>query len=104
MYGLTLLALTFASTVLATPFRRFDGISVELSAPAGSVNSVDDLKFTASVTNGGSEAVKILKYGTILDEKLPTKSFKVTKAGEAVAFTGIKVRHWLPNAFRCMLI
>lgn len=91
MFVLSLLALSFASSVLATPYRRFDGITVELSGPSGSVSSIDDLKLTASVTNTGSEAVKILRFGTVLDEKLPTKSFTVTKDGAVVPFTGVKV-------------
>lgn len=91
MFILPFVALGFTSAVLAGPYKRFDGITVDLKGPSGSVSSVDDLKFTASVTNTGSEAVKILKYGTILDAKLPTKSFTVTKDGAAVPFTGIKV-------------
>ncbi|TFK69406.1 Metalloprotease [Pluteus cervinus] len=91
------MSLGFASTVLATPYKRFDGISVELAGPAASVSSVEDLKFTATVSNSGSEDVRVLKYGTILDDKLPTRSFKVTKDGEAVPFTGIKLQVSLPD-------
>jgi deuterolysin len=60
------------------------------SAPK-SVYSVDDVKVTVSVTNTGSEAVKVLKYGTALDSELPTKSFVVTKDGKEASFGGIKV-------------
>lgn len=88
----SLICLTLAAAALATPYKRAEGLVVEVSAPAASINSVNDLTFTASVKNTGSDAVKILKYGTILDEKLPTKSFTVTKDGAAVPFTGIKVR------------
>lgn len=91
MFFLPVFALSLASSALAGPFKRFDGITVEVAGPSASVNSIDDLKFTAAVKNTGTEAVKILKYGTILDEKLPTKSFKVTKDGAAVPFTGIKL-------------
>jgi deuterolysin len=91
MFFSSFVALALATSALAGPFKRFDGITVELSGPAASVGSIDDLKFTASIKNTGSEAVKILKYGTILDEKLPTKSFTVTKDGVTVPFTGIKV-------------
>lgn len=60
------------------------------SAPK-SVDSVVGAKIVASVTNTGSESVKILKYGTVLDANTPTKSFTITKGGKEVAFEGIKV-------------
>lgn len=91
-----LVALSLFGTALATPFKRADSLTVSVTGPSGSVSSIDDLKFTASVTNNGAEPVKILKYGTILDDKLPTRSFTVTKDGQEVNFTGIKVR-----GFRC---
>ncbi|RDB23883.1 Penicillolysin [Hypsizygus marmoreus] len=91
MRFLSFVALIFATCALAGPHKRFDGLTVEVSGPSASVSSIDDLKFTASVKNTGSESVKILKYGTILDDKLPTKSFVVMKDGAAVPFTGIKL-------------
>ncbi|KAG6879640.1 hypothetical protein C0992_000275 [Termitomyces sp. T32_za158] len=87
----SIVALSLASSVLAGPYKRFEGLTVELQGPAATVNSVDDLILTATVTNGGAESVKLLRYGTILDTQLPTKSFKVTKDGQDVAFTGIKL-------------
>lgn len=78
-----------ASAALANPLRRFSGLTVEVTGPE-SVASVADLTFTAAITNTGSEDVKVLKYGTILDS-LPTRSFTVTKDGANVAFTGVKV-------------
>jgi len=79
-----------ASGTLATPYKRADALAVEITSPGESIKSVDGLKFTASVTNTGSEAVKVLKYGTVLDS-LPTRSFTVTKDGSAVDFEGVKV-------------
>lgn len=99
MHFSSLVALSLVSAVLAGPYKRFDGLTVELSGPTASVSSVDDLKFSAVVKNTGSEAVKILKYGTILDEKLPTRSFTVTKDGAAVPFTGIKVCYANESAY-----
>ncbi len=87
----SLVVLGFAAATFASPFKRFDGLVVSLSGPATNVSSVDDLKFTASVANTGTDDVKIFKYGTILDDLLPTRSFTVTKDGEPVPFTGIKV-------------
>ncbi|KAF9441014.1 zincin [Macrolepiota fuliginosa MF-IS2] len=91
MFFRPLVVLSLFGIALATPYRRTDDLTVSVSGPSESVNSVDDLKFTASVTNNGADTVKILKYGTILDEKLPTRSFTVTKDGEEVKFTGIKM-------------
>ncbi|PBK96060.1 hypothetical protein ARMGADRAFT_1077571 [Armillaria gallica] len=50
----------------------------------------DELKFAATVSNTVSEPARILKYGTILDDILPTPSFTLTKNGESVPFTGTK--------------
>jgi len=94
----SVVALAFATLALSTPVKRFQGITVDLSAPSESVKSIDELTFTATVTNTGSETVKLLKYGTILDGDLPTKSFIVTKNGEDVEFTGIKLSVSLTDA------
>ncbi len=91
MFFRPLVALSLLGVALASPFRRAENLKVSVAGPSGAVDSIDDLKFTASVTNTGSEAVKILKYGTILDGKLPTRSFTVTKDGKEVTFTGVKV-------------
>jgi deuterolysin len=91
MYLLPAILLGLAGTAFASPARRASGISVDVAGPSSAVTSLNDLKITAKITNSGSETVRFLKYGTILDEKLPTKSFKVTKDGEAVPFTGIKL-------------
>ncbi|KAI3598455.1 deuterolysin m35 metalloprotease [Moniliophthora roreri] len=90
------LAAAIASSALATPLKRADGLSVKVTGPASSVNSVKDLKFTAEVTNNGAEAVKVLKYGTVLDS-LPTRSFTVTKDGQPVNFSGVKLSVSLNN-------
>lgn len=87
-----LVALSLFGIALANPIRRAENLEVSVTGPSSSVKSIDDLKFTAKVTNTGAEAVKVLKYGTILDE-LPTRSFKVTKDGQEVKFTGLKVRN-----------
>jgi len=89
---LAVLSLFFPA--FASPhLKRAEGLIVDL-ATSPSVDSVDDLKLTATISNSGTETVKILKYGTILDDKLPTKSFVVTKDDEAVKFTGIMVCYY----------
>lgn len=91
MFVWSFVALGVAGVALASPFKRSGSLSIKLSAPAASVGSIDDLKLVAEVTNTGSEDVKVLKYGTVLDDKLPTRVFTVTKDGSSVPFTGIKV-------------
>ncbi|KAL0950392.1 hypothetical protein HGRIS_010352 [Hohenbuehelia grisea] len=98
MFVLSFIALGLAGTALATPFKRSGGLSVKVSGPAASVESIDELKLTAEITNTGSEDVKVLKYGTILDDKLPTRSFSITKDGSAVPFTGIKMQVSIADA------
>ncbi|KAL0576775.1 hypothetical protein V5O48_005218 [Marasmius crinis-equi] len=89
MFTASFVALVLAASALAGPMKRDGGLTVALSGPPDAM-SVHDLKFSATVKNDGTGAVKILKYGTILDDSLPTRSFKVTKDGGEVAFTGIK--------------
>lgn len=83
--------LTLATAALATPFKRSGGLAVKLLTPTTSVNSIEDLTLVAEVTNTGTEDVKVLKYGTVLDDQLPTRAFTVTKDGVDVPFTGIRV-------------
>ncbi|KAK7469978.1 hypothetical protein VKT23_001414 [Stygiomarasmius scandens] len=84
------LAVLFASFVAATPVKRYNGLDIKLTSASPSVNSIEDLVLTTEVTNTGTEAVKVLKYSTILDS-LPTRSFSVSKNGTDVAFTGVKI-------------
>jgi len=95
MFALSFVALVLANTAAAGPLKRYNGLSVSLTGPAADVSSLDELKFSASVTNNGAEDIKVLKYGTILDSELPTRSFTVTKEGAEIAFTGIRVTLFL---------
>ncbi|KAF5335624.1 hypothetical protein D9758_014803 [Tetrapyrgos nigripes] len=97
MFALSFAAFVLASTVAAGPLKRYNGLTVSVTGPSD-VTSIDELKFTASVTNNGAESVKVLKYGTVLDNGLPTRSFTVTKDGADVSFTGIKVSVSLEDA------
>ncbi|KAJ2915629.1 hypothetical protein MD484_g4804, partial [Candolleomyces efflorescens] len=86
------LVLSVAALAFGSPLeKRAEGLTVELSTPSSSISSIEGLTVVATVTNTGTEPVRLLKYGTVLDDKLPTKSFLVSKDGEAVAFTGVKV-------------
>ncbi|KAI0763229.1 Metalloprotease [Irpex lacteus] len=91
MFSLALLTLALTSALsLATPAKRAPALEISLTAPT-SVHSIDDIKVTAAVTNTGSEAIKVLKYGTVLDGDMPTRSFAVSKDGVLADFTGIKI-------------
>ncbi|KAK7042057.1 Deuterolysin metalloprotease family-domain-containing protein [Favolaschia claudopus] len=93
------LAFAFASTAVADPNKRTtDSLPVEPSAAANTFNSVTDLILTATVSNNGAESIKVLKYGTILDGDLPTRSFTVTRDDKEVDFTGIKISVSLEDA------
>ncbi|KAL1743486.1 hypothetical protein HDZ31DRAFT_40774 [Schizophyllum fasciatum] len=54
-------------------------------------SSIDDVKMRAVVTNMGQNTVRLLKYQTVLDPDLPTRSFYVTKGEVIVPFTGIEL-------------
>ncbi|KAF4583597.1 hypothetical protein EYR38_002352 [Pleurotus pulmonarius] len=94
----SILTLGLASAALATPFKRSGSLTVKLSTPATAVNSIEDLTLVAEVTNTGTEDVKVLKYGTVLDDRLPTRAFTVTKDGVDVPFTGIRIQVSLADA------
>ena len=74
----------------AGPFRRSPTLSIDVSDPE-SVKSLNELSVVATVTNTGSEAVKVLKAGSVLDDQLPTRSFFVKKGDSKVDFSGVKV-------------
>ncbi|KAK7042024.1 hypothetical protein R3P38DRAFT_3178597 [Favolaschia claudopus] len=98
MFFAPFLTLALASAAVASPNKRTDSLSVELSAAANSFNSVTDLVLTATVSNNGAQSIKVLKYGTILDGDLPTRSFTVTRDDKEVDFTGIKISVSLEDA------
>ncbi|EPQ52527.1 Metalloprotease [Gloeophyllum trabeum ATCC 11539] len=90
MLCLSLVTLSLGALALASPAKRAQALSVSLTGPT-SVESIDELKLTATVKNTGAEEVKILKYGTVLDADTPTRSFVISKDGVAANFTGIKI-------------
>jgi len=103
MFSLPFVALLSALAAQATPVKRFNSLTVKLTPASSSVNSINDLKLLAEVTNTGSEAVRVLKYGTVLDS-LPTKSFSVSKNGTDVGFTGVRVSEFICNTSRSVLM
>lgn len=97
-------ALSFASVLASPRYKRASELVVELSGPSGSVNSAD-LVLTASITNTGGQDVKVLKYGTVLDD-LPTRSFVVSNddTQSEVPFTGVKVELLLVCILRHLIV
>ncbi|KAL0959656.1 hypothetical protein HGRIS_011356 [Hohenbuehelia grisea] len=73
------------------------GLSVTISGPSA-VLSANDLRFNAVIKNDGEDDIKLLKYGTILDNELHTQSFIVRKEGRNVKFKGVKPQLSLPLA------
>jgi len=98
MLSLSLITLGLATIgAFAKPtIRAAGGLEVSLSTPANNVKSVADLRVVATVKNIGGDDLKILKFGTVLDNKLPTRSFIVNKDGKEVAFIGIQVGAYSP--------
>lgn len=94
MLSFSLVTLGLATIVsYASPtIRAVGGLEISLSTPADKVASVSDLRVLATVKNVGDEGLKVLKFGTVLDNRLPTRSFIVRKDGKEATFTGVKVR------------
>ena len=82
--------------------RAVGDLEVSLSTPTNEVRSVSDLRVVATVKNVGDEDLKILKFGTVLDNELPTRSFIVRKDGKEAPFTGVTVRAYFP--LPCILL
>ena len=93
MFSLSLVSLWLATiSAFVRPTTRTGGLEISLSTPAHQVASISELRIVATVRNVGDEDLKILKPGTVLDNRRPTLSFIVTKDGKEVPFTGVKVR------------
>ena len=86
--SLALLSLAFFARALPHEARGPSSLTI---LPAFS--EFDPLTITVvyDITNVGSETLRLVKYGTVLDDQLPTKSFFVLKNGADVPFTGVKV-------------
>ena len=96
--GINMFSFPLATLVLAAfcayanPIvRAVGGLEVSLSTPNDKVASVSDLRVVATVKNVGDENLKVVKFGTVLDNEHPTRSFIVTKDGKEVPFIGVEV-------------
>ena len=88
---LVTLGLTAISAYAHPEVRAASDLEVSLSTPADKVASVSDLRVVATVKNTGDKNLKILKFGTVLDDEHHTRSFFVSKDGKEIPFTGIEV-------------
>ncbi|KAL7281891.1 hypothetical protein ACG7TL_003357 [Trametes sanguinea] len=78
---------SFSSAVPAQSTPR-----IEFHTGPTHVQSVDEVVVTAAVTNKGTEAMKVLKYGGVLDNRYPSQAFTVTKNGKEADFTGARLQ------------
>lgn len=103
MLSSTLATLGFAIVAHAKPTARpVGGLEVSLSTPANEVASASDLRIFATIKNAGDQGLKILKFGTVLDNEHSTRAFIVSKDGKEVPFVGATVRvPAFPLFFRC---
>ena len=93
MLSMSLVALGLVTIgAYATPAARaVGGLEVFLSTPTDKVASASELRVIATVRNVGNEALKVLKFGTVLDDNLRTPSFIIRKDGKEVHFTRVAI-------------
>lgn len=81
-----------ATGALVSSVSSSDALSITLSNAEGqSIKNIDDLRLSAKVTNVGTEPVRVVRFGGILDAS-HTHSFVVKKGGNEVKFVGVIVR------------
>ncbi|EPQ60339.1 peptidyl-Lys metalloendopeptidase [Gloeophyllum trabeum ATCC 11539] len=89
MLSSALLAVAFG-TLSASALRD---ISVKVSGP-DTVDGVDNLKVTATITNTGDETLKLLNDPYSPLSRIPTDTFRITtEAGETPQFIGVKAKY-----------
>ena len=93
MLSLSLITLGLAAVgaYAKPPVHAIGGLEISLSTPTNKVASVSDLKITATVKNDGDEDLKILKFGTVLDNESHSRAFIVSKDGKEVPFASTTV-------------
>ena len=98
MLSLSLFTLGLATIgAYAKPMvRAAASLEVSLSTPADKVASLSELRVVATVKNVGDEDLKIIKFGTVLDNEPNTQSFIVTKDVKQVPFIGVEVCAYSP--------
>jgi len=94
MFSSSIRSALFALAASAVAANAAQSLSLKVSGPE-SVNTVDTLKVTATVTNTGDETVKLLNDPLSPLSKLPAETFKITSdaTGATPSFTGVKVKY-----------
>ena len=90
-FSLLTLGLAIIGAYANLTIRAPDGLEASLSTPADKVSSASEIRVIATVKNVGDKDLKVVRFGSVLDNKRPTRSFIVTKDGKEVPFTGIEV-------------
>lgn len=93
----SLISLSIALIASAISVAAAPGLSLTLAGP-GAVDGVQNLKVVATVTNTGTDSLKLLKDPRSLLRGTPTHSFTITNVnGTSPAFTGIMVTGVAPS-------
>lgn len=82
-------AILLSLTTLALGLSTGD-LTVTVNAVSAKVSSIEDIILTAVVSNPTDSDIRVIKLANVLDES-SSESFKVSKDGKDVDFTGIYV-------------
>lgn len=94
MFTSTVRSALLALAASAVAVNAAQSISLKVTGPE-SVNTVEDLKVTTTITNTGDETVKLLNDPLSPLSQLPANTFKITggSKGASPTFTGIKAKY-----------
>jgi peptidyl-Lys metalloendopeptidase len=94
MFSFAVRSALFAIAASAVLVNAATSISLKVTGP-DSINSSEDLKITATVTNTGDETVKLLNDPRSPLSTLPADTFEFTSAdnGARPSFSGIKAKY-----------
>ncbi|KAH9486376.1 Peptidyl-Lys metalloendopeptidase [Psilocybe cubensis] len=93
MFSFYLRSVLAAFVLTAVAVSASPSLSLKLKGPS-SVTGVENLKITATITNTGTETLKILNDPRSLLSKRPANKFSITDGkGTRPSFTGIKVKY-----------
>ncbi|KAF9449833.1 peptidyl-Lys metalloendopeptidase [Macrolepiota fuliginosa MF-IS2] len=94
MFSSTIRSALLAVAVSAAVANAARSLSLKVAGPA-SVDGVDNLKVTTTLTNDGDETLKLLNDPLSPISQLPAETFQVTSdsTGAKATFSGIKVKY-----------
>ncbi|KDQ16121.1 hypothetical protein BOTBODRAFT_157394 [Botryobasidium botryosum FD-172 SS1] len=91
-------ATAFLLSALASPILAAPGLTLKVNAPSA-VEDVDALKISTTLTNTGTEELKLLNDpNSVLTPQWKTQTFSITgsNSGAVPSFQGVKVK-WAPT-------